>query len=282
MKKLKNFAIFTMALLLFASCSRVPAGNVGIKFHLLGGSKGVDYEELNPGLYWIGPYKELYRFPTFSQNYVWTADKSEGSADNEEFTFQDRQGLVLHADLGITYRLDPSKVPMLFERYKRGIDEITNVFLRNMIRDALVSRSSRLDIESIYGEQRTTLLDDVTKDVQNQVEDLGIMIERLYWIGNIRLPESVAAAIDAKIRATQTAIQRENELREAEAAARKHVAESQGKAEAILVEAKAEAEANRIVAASLNQTLIEYRKAERWDGKLPVYTGGPTPMIKLP
>lgn len=273
------FAVFI--LLGSTSCSKVPAGHVGIKFYLLGGDKGIDYDELGPGFYWIGMYKELYLFPTFTQNHVWTQDVAEGSKYDESFTFQDREGLELNADIGITYYLIPTHIPKLFETYKRGIDEITDTFLRNMVRDALVSRASQLDIDKIYGTERAALLDSVHKDVQRQVEPLGIVIERLYWIGSVRLPESVKQAIDMKIRATQTAIQRENEIRQAQAEAQKKIAEAEGRAKSLLLEAQAQAEANRILAASITQTLVEYEKVIRWDGVLPQMTGGVVPMVNI-
>ena len=72
MKKLL-FAILLGAL--FVSCSKVPAGNVGIKFYLLGKDKGVDYEVLGPGRYWIGINEELFLFPTQRQNKVWSDDE---------------------------------------------------------------------------------------------------------------------------------------------------------------------------------------------------------------
>ena len=46
--------------MLFASCSRVPAGHKGIRVFLLGGDKGVDHEELGVGRYHIGINEELY------------------------------------------------------------------------------------------------------------------------------------------------------------------------------------------------------------------------------
>jgi hypothetical protein len=41
--------LLIIGLLTLAACSKVPAGNVGIKVYLLGGDKGVDHEELGPG-----------------------------------------------------------------------------------------------------------------------------------------------------------------------------------------------------------------------------------------
>ena len=280
MKNLKSLTVF-FAVVILSACSKVPAGNVGIKFYLLGGDKGVDYEELGPGRYWIGVNEELYLFPTFTQNYVWTAGETEGSEGDESFTFQDNQGLSLNADIGITYSIDPQQVDRIFQTYKRGIDEITDVFLRNMVRDALVSIASQYDVEYLYGKGRASVLDEVSAKVKASVEPLGIMIDKIYWVGGIRLPKVVKEAIDNKIRATQIAQQRENELREAEAAAKKKVAEAQGQAESIALRAKAEAEANLIVARSLTPELVEYEKVKKWDGKQPNVVGASGVIMQM-
>lgn len=265
----------------FIGCSKVPAGNVGIKFYLLGQKKGIESEELKPGRYWIGLNEELYLFPTFTQNYVWTSDKQEGSINDESFNFQDNQGLELNADIGITYHLDPTKVNIIFQKYKRGISEITDIFLRNMVRDALVSRSSVLNVEYIYGEGRSSLIDSVSLDVNRQCNELGIIIDKIYWIGRIKLPPTVKQAIDAKIKATQIAQQRENELREAEAEAKKKIAEAEGQAKSRLLVAEAEAKANRLLSASITPALVNYKATDKWNGVLPQVSGQNTPFISL-
>lgn len=274
MKRVIKISFMLLALTaLLASCSRVPAGNVGIKFYSLGGSKGVDQEELGPGRYYIGVNEELFIFPTFTQNYVWTQSVDEGSETDESFTFQDVQGLQLNSDIGITYKIESSKVSVIFEKYKRGVEEITDVYLRNMVRDALVKRTSKLDVEYIYGKGRGDLIDSVTFDVRKQCDPLGINIEKIYWIGNIRLPKVVEEAINAKIKATQIAQQRENELREAEAAAKKKIAEAEGYAQSTLIKAKAQAESNKLLSNSITPNLIDYEKVSKWNGVLPTVTG---------
>jgi regulator of protease activity HflC (stomatin/prohibitin superfamily) len=273
MKKMSLLLILMVGLLTATSCSKVPAGNVGVKFYLLGNSKGVDTEELQPGRYYIGMNEELYLFPTFTQNYVWTSDVTEGSENDESFNFQDVEGLELNADIGITYHIDPTKVSIIFQKYKRGINEITDVFLRNMVRDALVSASSQKNVEYIYGIGKTALLDEVQKNIKAECSPLGIEIDKLYWIGRIKVPDAVKKAIDAKIKATQTAQQMENELRGTEAQAKKKIAEAKGTAESVEIKAIAEAKANRLISASLSKELVEYVKVKRWDGKLPQVTG---------
>ena len=269
------FVLLTIMSLSFSmtSCKKVPAGNVRIKFYLLGTSKGVDYEELKPGRYWIGINEELFLFPTFTQNYIWTADSQEGSETDESFTFQDKNGSELKADVGITYHLQPDKIDLIFQKYKKGINEITDIFLRNMVRDALVNRTSMLDIEYIYGQGRAKLLDSVTLDVRKQCEPIGILVDKIYWIGKITLPPTVEEAINSKIKATQIAQQRENELRETEAAAKKQIAQADGAAKSLRIKADAEAYYNRTVSGSLTPQIVEMKRLEKWDGKYPVTYG---------
>lgn len=282
MSSLKKIAAVALVGVALTACSKVPAGNVGVKVYLLGGSKGVDTEELGPGRYWIGWNEDLYIFPTFTQNHVWTKDPSEGSPNDQSITFQTREGLSVNADVGISYRVQPTKVSAIFERYRKGIDEITDIYLRNMVRDALVIEGSTRRIESAYGSGKADLVADVEKRVREQVGPLGITIERIYWIGNLRLPDTVVAALNAKIEATQKAAQRRNEIEQAKAEAQKKIEEARGLAESQLLRAKAEAEANRIIAESLTPALVSYRAIEKWSGNLPRFNGsGPVPFIDI-
>ena len=47
------------------------------------------------------------------------------------------------------------------------------------------------------------------------------------------------------------------------------------------IRAEAEAEANRLLAESLTQELIEKEKIEKWDGKLPVIQGDTGTIVDL-
>ncbi len=134
MNKMWRYAAVAVAALGLAACEKVPAGNVGVKVYLLGGDKGVDTQELSPGRYWIGINEELYLFPTFAQNYTWTRewtdDNEDGKAQpaevvDESIKFQTVEGLNVSADVGITYNVDPTKVSVLFQKFRKGIDEIT-------------------------------------------------------------------------------------------------------------------------------------------------------------
>lgn len=277
--------LLALSIVLMAACSKVPAGTVGVKFNLYGGDKGVQTHELPPGRYWIGWNEELYTFPTFTQTYVWTAGNEDNSHGDESLTFQTIEGLSVNADVGITYHIDPTKVTMLFQTYRKGIDEITHLYLRNMVRDALVTEASTIGIEAVYGKGKADLVTKVQTEVQREMGSKGIIIEKVYWIGNLRLPANVVKAINAKIQATQMAQQRENEVAQATAEAQKEVAVATGQAQAKLLVAQAEAKAITLLgeAAKNSSGAVQLKWIEKWNGATPMYQmGAATPLIQIP
>lgn len=275
--KFMMICVVSMMAFMSIGCSKVPAGNVGIKVYLLGTNKGVDNEVLDVGRYYIGINEELYIYPTYQMNYVYTRDKTEGSPDNEEFIFQTAEGMECSVDLGVAISFNKDKISQMFQKYRKGPDEIRGIVVRNAIRDALNKEASNMPVESVYGAGKAKLLESVQLIVKSQLDTTGIIIDKISLIGSIRLPTSIKEALDSKVAATQKAQQRENELREAEAAAKKLIAAAQG-----------EAEANRIKTSSLNTQVIEWQRImnekaaiDKWNGALPQVTGNATPFVNI-
>ena len=256
------------------ACDKVPVGNVGIKVSNMGSDKGVEDQVLGTGWYWVGFTNNMYTFPTFMQNYVWSKNPHEGSPNDESISFQTADGLSVSADVGIAFQVIPDKIPVLFQTYRKGLDEIRDVYLRNIVRDAIVTAASTRPIESVYGAGKTALLREAQKEVVEKVEPLGIKIDQLSWVGELRLPQSVVDSINAKIQATQNASRVENEVASAKAEAAKTVAKAQGDTDSRMLQANAEAKANTIIAQSLTPELVQYKALTQWDGKLPTMMGG--------
>lgn len=275
---MKKIIMLAAMAIMLAACGKVPAGNVGVKVNMLGDNKG-GVEVVSPGRYWLSWNEELYLFPTFTQNYVWTADSREGSPTDESISFQDKDGLTANADFGISYSIDDSKAGELFKKYRRGVDEITDVFLRNMVRDALVRESSTKSMETLYGEGKGELVDATTEAVRKQVASIGINIDKIYLIGEIRLPPQIIESINNKIRANQMAQQRQNEVAQSTAEANKKIEDARGDAESILKIAQAQAQANKILSESITDTLVKYKSIEKWNGQLPQVSGSGSDLM---
>lgn len=270
--------------------SSIKPGHVGIKVHLYGGEKGVDFEPLPVGLVWYNPWTtSIYTFPTFVQTAVWTANPSEGHARNEELSFNTREGMVVSADISLSYHLDGDHVPTFFAKFRTDqIDTFTHGFMRNIARDAFSDLGPLFTVEDVYGEKKETLRRNVLARVQEQVGTLGVVIEQFGYLGALRLPDAVVQSLNAKIQATQIAMRVQNEIATAQAEAKKTVAVAEGNAQARIAVATAEAQANKMLAASISRELVEYLAIQRWDGHRPTVesgTGGlslllPTPIGK--
>jgi len=280
---MKNLLLMSLISLSLFSCSTVENGEVGVLFNLYA-DKGVQEKVVGPGRYWVGANEYLYIFPTFRQNKVWTRDNREGSEGDDSFSFQSMNGLELGASIGIEYVIKEENVVKVFQMYKKGVDEITNKVLRNATRDAFNRAGSTRDVQQIYGTGKTQFIKEVKELIVNKANEKFITVTDIYLIGKISVPQSITKALNAKIEATQKAQQRENELQmsiaqqkkdsvEAEAQAQKSRIEADAYAYTVTTKAEAQAEANKKLSKSLTTTLVEYKKLEKWDGKLPQVSG---------
>lgn len=106
----------------------------------------------------------------------------------------------------------------------------------------------------------------------------GVVFVNKVVINDMDFEEAYNAAIQQKSIAQQNADRQkiENAAAIAKAEADKQVAITNAEAEAqkTAIKAEAQAEANKKIAESLSDTLIEYQKIQKWDGKLPTVTGG--------
>lgn len=264
---LKKLSIGLLCLSLSACGEYVPAGHQGIIVNLYGSDKGINMESVGVGRYWIGWGKELFTFPTFLQNYTWTA----ASDPDESMTMQTAEGLTVNSDVGITYNIRPENVIKVFQKYRLGIDEITNTFLRNMVRDAMNTVASTMTVEQLYGPGKESFMTQVNNTVKNEAAADGIEIDKIYLIGTFRLPQTVTDSINSKIQATQNAMKVENEVATAKAEAQKTI-----------IEAQARADANIIIAKSVTPEFLQYQAVQRWNGILPQVTGSATPFVSIP
>ncbi len=278
--------LFTV-LFVATSVSRVDAGHVGIRVKLAGSSRGVDDIPIVTGWVFVNPFTEqLVMFPTSVQNVVWTKDPHEGNPHDESMTFSSAEGVNINADVGLSFHIEPALAPHLYVRFRKSdMIELANGYVRNAVREAFNLAASQMTVQAIYGVDKSKLVAEVLKRLQDQLAKDGFMIDQLTINGALRLPENVANAINRAMEATQQAIQAENRVRQVKAEAEQAVTQAEGEASAArarargqadsrLITAKAEAKANLILRYSTTSAVLQYRALERWNGKLPIMNGG--------
>lgn len=259
---------------LLNSITTVPAGYVGVRVNLYA-DKGVDNEVVGTGRYFLGVNEQLYRFPTFNQLISY----------EEPFTFQTSDAMDVRARVGVEYNIAPEKAATIFQTYRKGIEDITEINLRQYISDALIKHAAAMDINELTQGGKTALLDGVLKELRGKLDPVGIRVVKLSWVTDLIYPEQVKESINAKIEATQRALLRENEVAQSKAEAQKRIEEARGIAESTRLRAQAEADAIAIKARALrdNPDVIQLNAIEKWDGKLPqmMTADAPMPLINV-
>ncbi len=267
--KLKIIAIacgiVLMCLFALSSCNKVPAGYRGVIVNLYGSEKGVGELSVGVGRYYLGWNSELYLFPTFLQNYSWKNEQA--------ITMQTSEGLSIRTDAGITYSIKPDNVVKVFTKYRLGIEEITNTFLHNMVRDAMNEVASTMTVEQIYGAQKEAFISKVNEIVKKEAFINGIEVDKIYLVGSFELPQTVINSINSKIQASQNAMKVENEIATSRAQAQKTIVEAEARGKQILINAESQAKANKILAESLTSEFVSYQAILKWNGELPRMTG---------
>lgn len=272
MLKIIGFGAIAVPLLLIGSCSmtKVGQGHVGVKVNNIGSGAGVNKKPLGVGWYFTPPGVTIYEYPIYTNNYTWKSDEVSGI--NERFTFQDKNGLSMDADVSIAYRANPSKAPILFQKYRVDIDGIVAGALRNTVRNAIVSNASQMSVEEIYGPKKAVLIENARKQASAYLEPYGLHIEQLFWASNIILPKAIQGQINARVANEQAALAEQAKVATARAQSEAMVARAQGKAQSLKIEQEAIQNSPQIV---------ELRAVEKWDGHLPQYmtAGAPVPFI---
>src|SRR5574343_537989 len=97
---------------------RIEPGHVGIVVDMYGSQKGVQEFPIVTGMNFRIPLKtSVYEYPTFVQTAVWTRDSKEGSPSNEEVSFSSKEGLVITADISLSYQLLAERVPAFYVKF---------------------------------------------------------------------------------------------------------------------------------------------------------------------
>ncbi|MGN6422349.1 MAG: SPFH domain-containing protein [Asticcacaulis sp.] len=255
------------------SCGQtVQPGNVGVKIRTLGPNAGVDAAPVTSGWHLNLLGERIVEFPVIQRTYTYTREADERGPENEEITFSDNNALPMTADVQLVMRIDPSKAPALYKRYRLSFDQIFEGPLRNDVRSAIAAETELVSVEYLYKGGRQRVIQQALNRVNHKWAAQGVEVSQLDWIGTIRYPQVILDSIQAKTKADADA-----------AAAQAQVAVAKAQADAQIEQARGQAESNRLLAMSIasNPEVVQLRAIEKWDGHLPTTTGGAVPFINV-
>jgi regulator of protease activity HflC (stomatin/prohibitin superfamily) len=267
-------ALVVLAILFgLVSCGQtIQPGNVGVKIRTLGPQAGVDPVSLSSGWHINLPGERIIEFPAIQRTYTYTREQDDRGPENEEVTFSDNNALPMTADVQLVMRIDATKAPALYTRYRLSFDQLFEGPIRNDVRSAIAAETELVSVEFLYRGGRQQVIQKALARVSRKWEAQGVNVSQLDWIGTIRYPQVILDSIQMKTRADADA-----------SAAQAQVAVAKAQADAKIEEARGQAESNRLLAQSIAASpgVVQLRAIEKWDGKLPQVTGSATPFINL-
>jgi regulator of protease activity HflC (stomatin/prohibitin superfamily) len=276
-------ALGVVLLLLFlipSSITYINPGHVGIVIHRAGG--GVDRTPLGPGLHGRNPLlTSIEEYPTFMQTLVLTRSTTDGSTGNDEINVNSKEGQPLSLDVSMSFELNPAKVPMLYQTFRTDIATIQHGYVKQSIRQALQEVVGQEEIAEIIGPKKAEVVLRTQQLLEKRLSPLGLEVKQ-FTINELRAPNAVIEAINTKNVMQQSALTAQNELQKNQFQAQGDSIKAAGRAMAILAEARAQAEANILLARSITPVLVQYEMAKKWNGQMPQVSGSSIPMIQMP
>lgn len=247
------------SLFLVNSCERIDAGHVGVKVDMYGSGKGVNDVTECTGVVFYNPITtKIYEFPTFIQHKEYK--------DENSFVVNSKDGSEFSVSPIMNYSVQREKVPAIFSKYRRSLEEIEEGFLKTAVYDAFRLATNKYTADGLIG-NREVFEVEVRRLLEGQLLKEGFVINQ--FTSNLVYPDSFKKAINAKNNAVQSALMAENKVKQAEAEAKIKVATANGNAEALLANARAEAESNRLRQQTLTPMLLQQQWIEKWRGNVP-------------
>ena len=274
MKNIRKVVIVLVALALVAifvmnTCTTVvPTGYTGIVTTF----GKVSDTTLDAGFHLKSPFQQIVMMDNREQKKAFTTQSFSSDIQQVDivgsvnYAINKKTAMTLYREVGSDY-FNILVMPRLLENTKAVFSKHTA--------ENLVSARESLSVA-------------IRDDLSREMERYGINIVSLS-IENLDFTDSFTDAVEAKQVAAQKKLQAEIEQEQAtmetrQAAERKKIAaeaeanvkkiEADAAAYATKVQAEAEAEANAKISASLTDSLIQWKQANIWDGKLPTFMGG--------
>ncbi|BDP41649.1 hypothetical protein DAETH_16180 [Deinococcus aetherius] len=235
----------------------VPAGNVGVVFSALGGVKSPPLQE---GVHFVTPFVDRVNLYSTRTQEV-TLSHARGEGDEGAIRARSKEGLDITADVTVRYAINPGRAAELHQKLGPAYERVLIApEIRSKVRDAI----GQVNAADLISTQRQAVEVRVSEALKQEFARNNILLDAVL-LRELRIPESVAKAIEQKQTAEQQVAVERNRLQQANISAQRAVVEAEGAAKASVARARGEAQALSLRGRALreNPQLIQLTVAEK-------------------
>jgi regulator of protease activity HflC (stomatin/prohibitin superfamily) len=245
--------IFYIALVLFSSFTIISAGHTGVQITL----GEVNPNPLTEGVHLVNPISQVRDVDVRLQK-TQLAGAQAGTKDLQQ----------VHTDIVVNYRLNAAKVPHIYKEFGLNVDEKV---LGPAINEAFKTVTAKYTSEELIT-KRQVVSDEIQTQLKSKVAPFDIDVSGISLV-NFGFSADYQKAIEAKVISVQQTAKAEQDLRRIEVEARSRVAQAEGEAKAISIQAQA-------IQSNGGQNYVQLEWIKRWNGKLPeTMLGDPSKLM---
>lgn len=239
---------------------KVPVGYEAVVYNINGGASG---ETLTQGWHIVAPTKKVKEFTISNEQLIMSKDSREGSEGDDSFKVATSDDAMLSISFQMSYRFKSETLVDTYKKFK-GMDgeSIINNRVKAVLKSNVSEVTTDYSMMDIYSGNRAEINNKLTAYLNESFSDrYGIEVLDASII-DVHPDEKLKEAIDNRVTALQQKQQAQAEQETAKVTAETNLIKAQNKADIKILEAEAEAEANRLKAASITPELIQMKEAE--------------------
>lgn len=239
---------------------RIPTGYVGVVYSMNG---GVQDELLTQGFHLVAPTKHVKEFTIGNEQLVLSKDERDGSEGDDSFLVSTADNANISISFQMSYRFKEDEVTATYKRF-RGMDgeQIINSRVRTVLKAKISEVTTVYTMMDIYSGDRGKINDEITTFLNEELgKEFGIEVIDASII-DVHPDAQLQQTIDDRVKAMQRKQQAEAEQETIKVQNQTKILEAQAGAEAQKIQAQGEAEANRIIAASITDGLLKKMEME--------------------
>lgn len=255
-----GIAVVFLLISMIICTERIPVGYEGVIYSMNGGATG---ETIGQGWHIVSPTKKVKLFTVGNEQLVLTKDKREGSKSDDSFRVSTSDDATIAISFQMSYRFNPETLVDTFKKYK-GMDgeDIVDRRVRAVMKSKVSEITTDYSLMDIYSGNRSEINHKITdylnaefgKEYGMEVLDASII--------DVHPDKQLRQTINNRVEALQKKQQAQAEQETAKVEAATALIKAQNEADIQVTKAKAEAEANRVKAASITPELIQMKEAE--------------------
>ena len=263
------------------SCTyKVDPGYAGVIYSMDG---GIENETLGQGFHVVAPWKKVIEYPVSTETVYYTKNNDDGDEKKDNsINVNTKDGKQVNVSVTYAYHMDEVQLPSVFEKFRGQKSEIIEAgYMKNEMYQAINEITSQYSLMELVGDKRPQINEAILDKFRNSLEPYGIVIET-FNLSDVVPDEQTKEAIQAVVNAQNALEKAKVEKEQAEVDAEKARVAAKGKADAELIEAEGTAAANAKLQESLTPLIVEQRKLDKWDGKLPGIVAGDSNLLIQP